>query len=132
MDRSEGERSVPPCETLRRKTAQGRCGLEGGYVLGLEAGLSREATVTPRDTPVPFPTLLGMTAKTDRQTDSAGLSVRPQQPGQDRCGRAEADPLCTRGLAGTGALSDALLHRVHGDVVVVAAHGQVRLRRRGG
>lgn len=28
-------------------------------------------------------------------------------------------------------LSDALLHRVHGDVVVVAPHGQVRLRARG-
>lgn len=29
-------------------------------------------------------------------------------------------------------LSGALLHRVHGDVVVVAPHGQVRLQRRAG
>lgn len=33
-----------------------------------------------------------------------------------------------RGRQEPGALSDALLHRVHGDVVVVASHGQVGLR----
>lgn len=69
----------------------------------------------------------------DRQTDRQRGALRASSAArQDRWGRAEAGPLCTRGPAATGALSDALLHRVHGDVVVVAAHGQVRLRRRGG
>lgn len=52
----------------------------------------------------------------------------PRQPGQDRS-RAAAPLYMWPGP--WAPLSDTLLHGVHGHVVVVAAHGQVRLRGEG-
>lgn len=63
----------------------------------------------------------------DRQTDSAG----PLEPSAARSGRCSGQcggSTMYMAACGEGPLSDALLHRVHGDVVVVAAHGQVRLQ----
>ena len=66
----------------------------------------------------------------DRQTDSAG-PCEPSAAGSGQCsGQRGGSPMYTA-ACGEGPLSDTLLHRVHGDVVVVAAHGQVRLREGG-
>lgn len=92
-----------------------------------EPCLSRAATVTPRTPRLRPPSLelLGMTA--NRQTDSAG-PLEPSAASSGQCsGQRGWVPYVHGGLrGGRGPLSDTLLHRVHGDVVVVAAHGQVR------
>lgn len=68
--------------------------------------------------------------RTDRQR---GASWSPRQQVRTSVEGVAVDPLCTWRPGGEGRpLSGALLHRVHRDVVVVAAHGQVRLQRRAG